>query len=49
MRQPLKNIAKIYELHLQNPAKACEAYTVLSQKIPDNDYYKASRDYQCGL
>lgn len=45
----LKNIAKIYELHLQNPAKACEAYTELSQKIPDNDYYKASRDYQCGL
>ena len=45
----LKNLAKLYEVNLQNPSKACEIYTKLTEIDPNNAYYKASRDYQCGL
>ena len=45
----LKNLAKLYEVNLQNSSKACETYTKLSELDPGNAYYKASRDYQCGL
>ena len=43
------NMAKIYEVQLQAPAKSCKAYERLVQIAPDNAYYKASRDYQCSL
>lgn len=45
----LKKLAKIYELHLQDAPRACEIYTKLTEMFPENPYYKASRDYQCGL
>ena len=45
----LKNLAKLYEINLQDAKKACDAYTKLADQHPDNPYYKASRDYQCGL
>ena len=43
------NMAKMYEVQLQAPAKSCKAYERLVQIAPDNAYYKASRDYQCSL
>ena len=45
----LQNLAKLYEVHVQNPEKACGIYKLLAEQSPDNAYYKASRDYQCGL
>lgn len=45
----LKNIARLYEVHTQNPQKACDAYRRLHEKDAANPYYKASMDYQCGL
>lgn len=45
----LLNMAKMYEVHLQTPAKACTSYERLVKLAPDNAYYKASRDYQCSL
>ncbi len=43
----LQNMAKLYEVHVQSPQKACAAYQRLTDLAPDNPYYKASRDYQC--
>ena len=45
----LQNLAKLYEVHTQNPQKACELYKQLCDIDPGNAYYKASRDYQCSL
>ena len=45
----LKNIAKIYEVHVQDAKAACRYYRILTERFPDNAYYKASRDYQCEL
>ena len=45
----LKNLAKLYEINLQDAKKACEIYTKLAEIDTNNPYYKASRDYQCGL
>ncbi len=45
----LANLAKLYEVHLQNPKKACSTYQQLTQMAPDNAYYKASKDYQCSV
>ena len=45
----LQNLAKLYEVHTQNPQKACELYKQLCDLDPGNAYYKASRDYQCSL
>lgn len=45
----LANLAKLYEVHLQNPQKACSTYQQLTQMAPDNAYYKASKDYQCSV
>ena len=45
----LQNLAKLYEVHTQNPQKACELYKQLADLDPNNAYYKASRDYQCSL
>ena len=47
--ESLQNLAKLYEVHTQNPQKACELYKQLTAINPDNAYYKASRDYQCAL
>jgi tetratricopeptide (TPR) repeat protein len=43
----LKNMAKLYEVHTQNPQKACAAYKRLHEIDANNPYYKASMDYQC--
>lgn len=43
----LQNLAKIYEVHLQEPQKACHTYQQLLDISPNNANYKASRDYQC--
>ena len=45
----LKNLAKLYEVNLQDSKKACDIYTKLAEMDASNPYYKASRDYQCGL
>ncbi len=45
--QSIQYMAKLYEVHVQDPQKACAAYTRLVELAPDNAYYKASRDYQC--
>ena len=45
----LLNMAKMYEVQLQAPDKACKSYERLVKLSPDNAYYKASRDYQCSL
>lgn len=45
----LKNMAKIYEVHVQDAKAACRYYRILTERFPDNAYYKASRDYQCEL
>lgn len=45
--ETLKNMAKLYEVHIQNPQKACEAYQKLHHIDNTNPYYKASMDYQC--
>lgn len=45
----LQNLAKLYEVHTQNPQKSCELYKLLCEMDPGNPYYKASRDYQCSL
>lgn len=47
--ETLKNMAKLYEVHVQNAQKACASYQRLHAMSPDNPYYKASMDYQCGL
>ncbi|MBQ9395096.1 MAG: tetratricopeptide repeat protein [Proteobacteria bacterium] len=43
----LKNMAKLYEVHVQNAEKSCKSYQRLCEIDPENAYYKASRDYQC--
>ncbi len=43
----LKNMAKIYEVHVPDAQKACAVYQKLVTISPDNADYKASRDYQC--
>ncbi len=45
----LQNMAKLYEIHLQDAKNACQLYERLIKIAPDNPYYKASRDYQCSL
>ena len=45
--QSIQYMAKLYEVHVQDPQKACATYTRLVELAPDNPYYKASRDYQC--
>ena len=45
--QSIQYMAKLYEVHIQNPQKACATYSRLVELAPDNAYYKASRDYQC--
>ncbi|MBO4349667.1 MAG: tetratricopeptide repeat protein, partial [Proteobacteria bacterium] len=45
--QSIQYMAKLYEVHVQDPQKACATYTRLVEIAPDNSYYKASRDYQC--
>lgn len=44
----LRNMAKIYEVHVVSPEKACATFQKLLELSPDNIEYKASRDYQCG-
>ncbi|MCL2326052.1 MAG: tetratricopeptide repeat protein [Proteobacteria bacterium] len=43
----LKNMAKIYEVHVQNSEAACKLYEALLSLSPDNPSYLASRNYQC--
>lgn len=43
----LKNMAKLYEVHVQDAEKSCRSYQRLCEIDPNNEYYKASRDYQC--
>jgi len=43
----LRNMAKIYEVHVQNSEAACKLYEALLSLSPDNPSYLASRNYQC--
>lgn len=43
----LRNMAKIYEVHVISQPKACAIYRELVSIDPNNANYKASRDYQC--
>lgn len=43
----LKNMAKIYEVHIQDAQKSCAIYELLVERHPEDAYYRASRDYQC--
>ena len=43
----LVNLAKLYEVHIQDAAMACKTYQRLVALDPENPYYKASMDYQC--
>lgn len=43
----LRNMGKIYEVHVANSQKACQVYRELVEIDPNNANYKASRDYQC--
>ena len=45
----LKHLAKLNETQLNQPKRACEVYTRLTELRPDDPNYAASRAYQCGL